>query len=155
VGKSAVLKDLFNHVAGYVVLSGESVLCRAQLNAPATLNIVFSDGTHGEYDLDAHGKEQRFSCEEKNMRGCYVFQKEELCLISDEAMRRAFEEQIRRSCAVDLRKRMPEREMEDLLLPEAQAQGNLESERTLPQRRWPPPPCWDGICYRNGCWQEE
>ena len=153
MGKSAVLKDLSNHVAGYVVLSGENVLCRVQLSVPSELAVVFSDGTSREYALSADKMEQRFPCKEKNMCGCYVFQNKELLLISDERMRSAFERHS--ACTEAPCKTAPDCEPVNSPSIDALPEENEKSKRAFAQRRWPPPPCWETACYRNGCWQEE
>lgn len=157
MGKSAVLKDLTGRPSGYIRLGDGNVLLRAALNAPAQLAIVYSDGSQSEYALSGDTAEQRIACDDKTVCGCYVFQGDVLLLLSDPAMRRAFE-----------RRALMQRKRDEPDLDDQREKDNAHAEKNVPeqkeirerdegfaQRRWPPPPCWDSARYRRGVWQEE
>lgn len=155
MGKSMVLKDLSGHAAGYVRVSDREALCGVRLNGDAQLALVLADGSSQVFDLQTGAAEQRFSCERKAFTGYYVFRGKELLLISGENMRDAFarDQLLRRKEASSTAART-----EDVRKP---AQQEIEAEAPklrrqpdFPQRRWPPPPCWDEAQYIEGSWQE-
>lgn len=150
MGKSAVLKDLSNRPAGYMRLVQERVMVRAQLKEAAQLRVVFSDGSSREYALDGGSGEQCFSCGRSDAVGGFVFRKEELLLISDEAMRSAFAREISKEKAGKAQKKQERQNMG------ADTRDKPKEKRpALAQRRWPPPPCWEAARYREGAWREE
>lgn len=158
VGKSVILKDRDHRLMGYVRTVDGGVVCRAQLDASAELAILFSDGTQNTFALDGM-REQQFSCEGKQLRGCYVFRGDVLLFASDETMHREFDRHVR---FVQKKEEACAGQMDDLQkqeeCPEDRQEEKLEREKkdsSLPQRRWPPPPCWETACYGDGCWQEQ
>ena len=157
MGKSAVLKDLSNRPAGYVLLSGGSAVCRTHLDRPAQLVLVLADGSQITHTLDGGADEQRFPCEGSAMLGCYVFRMEELLLISDEAMRCAFERQALalRNSAQTQREGARETVRTVLQAQPPEREEGREKKHAFAQRRWPPPPCWEAARYLDGRWQEE
>ena len=175
MGNSVVLKDLKHRPKGYVRLDCDGVICRAQLDAPAQLTVLFSGGGTGRYALDGP-QEQRFPCDGGQMRGCFVHRENTLLLVSDETMQEEFARHALRmqksaqagpaqrpdkmkaqGDTAETEKKIKEETEEEKQEEQAQEQEAQETEReqrTLPQRRWPPPPCWETACYRDGCWQE-
>ena len=157
MGKSVVLKDLTRRLAGYVYAGKSGVSCRMPLDTPAQLIVLFSDGKQKEYTVDAGGTEQHFDGECGMMSGCYVFCRDELLLFSDETMRAAFEKRRLSSASEENRNHVPAQrhEGEQLKSQPEKNKGPSARESTFPQRRWPPPPCWDTAQYRQGSWEED
>ena len=164
MGKSVVLKDLEHRPMGYVRVDHGSIICRARLDAPAQLGILFENGEWRLYMLDG-SQEQRLPCDGARMRGCYVFREGRLLFVSDEAMHAEFaRHMLRMRKAEHQREALPaqsakEPQGEDRRTEqqEDRQDGRMESgcrERQWPQRRWPPPPCWETACYEDGCWRE-
>ena len=174
MGKSVVLKDLEHCPQGYVRTDRDSVICRAKVDAPAQLSILFSDGEIRRYTIDGR-QEQRFSCDAAQMRGCFVHRDEKLLLVSDETMHREFARQtlqMKKKAQPVLQPGKPEENGQTERLEEKQQEkqeGKQEEEleerksvlplkgdreMEFPQRRWPPPPCWETACYGDGRWQE-
>ena len=150
MGRSVVLKDLSNHPAGYVLISGAEVVCRVSLEKKAKLIILFLDGSDMTYTLDKGTQEQRFACSEKAMRGCCIFQGTELLYISDEAVRSICTMRIRPERSCENEKRIYDE-------PNAPLKEEVAIEKAtyeFAQRRWPPPPCWSAACYMQGRWQD-
>lgn len=155
MGKSAVLKDLFNRPAGYVRFTQERVMIRAPLDEAARMRIVFADGSCREYELSCGSDEQRFLCERKDAVGCCVFRQKELLLVSDDAMRRMFERQActPRAGEPDQKAQAQRDERTDSRMKTRET--DVKKAHVFAQRRWPPPPCWETARYTAGIWQEK
>ena len=155
VRKTFVLKDMAGSVAGYVRADHAGIYCRIWLNAPSSLAVVLTDGTQAEYALDAGTGEQFMSGDGELINGCYVFREESLILISDESMCMAFERHVRRK---ERKGHMERNTGDSQTKPSETLSRNMiavcKETRSFPQRRWPPPPCWDEARYCQGSWQE-
>ena len=165
MGKSVVLKDLEHCPQGYVRTDRDSVICRAKVDAPAQLSILFSDGEIRRYTIDGR-QEQRFSCDAAQMRGCFVHRDEKLLLVSDETMHREFARQtlqMQKKAQPVLQPGKPEGNGQTERMKEKQ-KGKQEEEleegkSVLPlkgdrEMEFPQPPCWETACYGDGRWQE-
>ena len=169
MGKSTVLKDGSGRAAGYVMTGEAELLCRADLDAPAMLVMIYADGSRQEYPLAACKGEQRCFFAQKAWSGCYVFRDNVLLLVSCAHMRGEFERELLRRNAIHAQTDRPGAQRDAETKPEKKSAAKTEmrpetneekqnrerTENMLPQRRWPPPPCWDGARYRDGHWQEE
>lgn len=156
MGKSAVLKDITNHPAGYLRMMDGAVFCRTQMERPAELALVYADGSQHVYIMEEGNFEQRFACK-GDITGCYVFRGEKLLLFSDESMRCAFEKWMgrKKACVGAADERGMQRNSVQPDVPEKEMEDREKKQHVFAQRRWPPPPCLCGVHYRNGCWQEE
>ena len=157
MGKSMLLKDEKNRPGGYVIASGTQITWRAQTDAPAQMINYFADGTQYLCNLIG-GKEQSID-NNAEMTGCCVVCREQVILSSDEKTRSAFLRQSTQKAHGEEQKSEKKEREEKPVSPHLCSQENTQkkaAEKTtaLPQRRWPPPPCWEDACYLNGCWQE-
>ena len=166
MGKSVVLKDLEHRPQGYVRADCDSVICRVKLDAPAQLAVLLISGEIRQYTI-AGSQEQRFSCDGTQLRGCFVHREGRLLLISDETMQGEFARYaLRRQKEANLilqpdqskeNRQTEKKEEKKKEFPEErkiELPSKEDIEKALLQRRWPPPPCWETACYRDGCWQE-
>ena len=168
MGKSVVLKDLEHRPQGYVRADCDSVICRAKLDAPAQLAVLLLNGEIRQYAIDGP-QEQQFSCDGAQLSGCFVHREETLLLVSDETMQEEFtrhrlrlhkKAETKPALRLGEQKENGQTEKQEEKTKERQEEWKMElssignREKELPQRRWPPPPCWETACYRDGCWQE-
>ncbi|MBR5302605.1 MAG: hypothetical protein IKU38_07200 [Clostridia bacterium] len=154
MGRSVVLKDLLNRPEGYLLVFEKEMICRVPLKEAAQMALLFSDGSKEVCALSATSQEQRMAYPAKAMRGCCIFRDRQLLYISDDEMRRIFAELIQPVYRHADEKRAGE-------APFLSEQKNTPAEETVrntktdfPQRRWPPPPCWQAARYVHGRWQE-
>ena len=174
MGKYLLLKDSAHTPRGYLRETKEGVACRAPLSKPSRAVLLFSGGEQAQFDLCAGGDEQMLFCDGKNMSGGYVVSTGTLLFATDDAARRAFETDLikekacserisseKNSAETDMgglhmrvheEKKRHEPETDGLKTDEGEAK---EEEKAWPDRRWPPPPCWDTAVYRQGSWREE
>lgn len=164
VGKSVVLKDLEHRPQGYVRADCDSVICRAKLDAPAQLAVLLLNGEIRQYAIDGP-QEQQFSCDGAQLSGCFVHREETLLLVSDETMQEEFTRhrlRLHKKAETKPALRSGEQKENGQTEKQEEKKEDRKTELTLkddrenvfPQRRWPPLPCWETACYRDGCWQE-
>ena len=161
MGKSLVLKDERNRPGGYVIATGRGAICRAQVDGPWQLMLLFAGGARKTYEM-AGNAEQELPRETGEICGACVIGGDTVLLASDERarMEAAF---LQMTCSQRKEKTQqtetaaPAKETERSdTLQDAQSKPDVrpEGEMQLPMRRWPPPPCWESAVYIRGCWQE-
>jgi len=155
MGNSVILKDTSGLPAGYAMAAGNEIECRVKLDAPAEIMLIFSDGTCAVHEV-CGGAEQRFESGGKKMIGCCVFRAETVLLCSDEMARCTVQGRLswRRD---DKRKKTEYRKESGQNTQTGEqicAAVPLAKSNSLPEQRWPPSPCWDTACYKEGRWQE-
>ena len=164
--KSMVLKDDKNLPRGYVVVSNAEIVCRARTDEPSKAVLFFRDGTRQTIQL-SDGKEQRVDCAGKELAGCCVLCGGSIALASDDEVRRMYESkvltekktdricsEIRLNTPDDISKSNTGIKMVCCKEKEENKTTKYENAEVFVQRRWPPPPCWENACYRQGMWQE-
>lgn len=162
MGKSFVLKDTAGHPRGYLLQQSGKICCRASLGAlQARLVMLFEDGTQMQHEMQSDGTETSWPCDARKLCGGYACAENRLLLFSDEEARRAFERARIRQKAVrtaaeedGYEPKEEQSSKEPAPAPQETAAGEATIEERLPQRRWPPPPCWPTARYVHGSWQE-
>ena len=156
MGKSLVLKDERNRPSGYVIASGQEVLCRAEIDGAWQLMLLFADGTRQSHKLTGRA-EKRLPSGTGELCGGGAICEGCVLLASDEAARI--------TCALHMnRQKTPlprAAEASALEVSESSKQDNQTQILDRPgvngvfaQRRWPPPPGWESARYLHGRWQE-
>ena len=173
-----VLRDRAGHPAGYVMQGRGVVSCRAcQLAQPAQL-VLMRGNEEESRPMPADGREQTWPDGGEPLTGAYIAADGVLLLDTGEAARLAFERASRRAAGASAararhqemigRAEKSAAEQETAQAPketipastgaaqpstEAARQTASPQMRSLPQRRWPPPPCWPEARYADGHWQ--
>lgn len=162
MGKRFVLKDASGRPAGYVIADGADICCRVSGDGQgdARLIALFEDGERRAYALAPGGAEQRFPCGDGALCGGYVEAADRLLLATDARAREAFARSPMRRRAqpaaqarsdlTDAREQAMPPRPDETQQPDATARTDV-----MPQRRWPPPPCWPQARYAHGRWQDE
>ena len=160
MGGSFVLKDASGRAVGYVMQGTDAVRCRVG-SAQGELNIhlFFDDGSCEARVLEPQ-KEQRFDGTKRRLTGAAVSADTMLLADTGEAARAAFErERMQQQAAQrgqDHPVRRPQSAPPDRTEEARTAPREIRQTQTaysLPQRRWPPPPCMPQAIYRNGRWE--
>lgn len=167
MANSLLLRDSAGITAGYVQRSAETVRCRLTVPASAQrgrLVLVFEDGRTAGLDLRMQGDEQAWTVAPGRLTGAWVAAEGRLLLASDAAARSMGE---RRLAAERPRAHPPvgpsqEEETKPCGSDEAEEAcaepdgggkvGAQRLERSLSERRWPPPPCLSRAMYEDGVW---
>jgi len=140
---------------GYLRETKEGLACRVPLSEPSGLVVLFSAGEQAQYDLSSGCGEQLLDCHGKTPAGGYVVCADALLFVTDEAARLAFE---RRRIKAAPRPASEDKKAAKPVGETAKAQRDervvMEVDTPWPDRRWPPPPCWDTAVYSLGAWQE-
>ena len=111
--------------------------------------------------MPAGGQEQTWTDGGGTLTGAYIAADGEMLLDTGEAARQAFE-RARRKAAGMAKARQASvaagkstTEQQEAAQPSGNAAGQRAAPQTrsLPQRRWPPPPCWPEARYLDGRWQ--
>ena len=165
--RSMVLKDEKNRPSGYLLASNGEVVCKAKITGQARAVLFFEDGTQQSFELP-DTSEQRISCPDRQITGCCV-----VCgsavLASDDVARCTYASSLMRreqitvyctDCAAE--EKEAEKESEETVLKTEHREMDRKliqnednaREGIWQQRRWPPPPCWEGACYQMGRWQD-
>ncbi len=165
MGTSMVLKDSGGRLGGYLYLENGQLGCRMNGEIRGErLTALFGDGREASFDLENSGAEQRFPCGETTLKGGWVSQGDRLLLASGAEAAQAWERKRilqrpkRPQTPREARKAEPGEP-----IPAAQPSEVMEQEKAsapstrepMPQRRWPPPPCWPQAQYACGRWQED
>lgn len=154
MGNHAIFKDSSGRIGGYVISEGNEIVCRANLNEPAQLLMLFSDGTSAIHAIRGN-TEQRFESNGKQMIGCCVLRQEKILLLTDESLRCAVYAQLPLRSSGHGHESGRNHDADQGRNEKRLIMDSAEKQRSLPQRRWPPPPCWHLACYRDGIWQED
>lgn len=154
--KSYMMKDASGKTAGYIQPVQDRVRYRVMKDSGGTADeiwLLFEDGTYLKRALNGSGEECECPLEGKKIRGgcvtcggvCYAATNREARRWLDVKLK----QEVRAACA-------HEEEPKPRETAEAPAKESPKREKwyEMPQRRWPPPPCWQYSCYKNGRWQE-
>lgn len=179
MGGSFVLRDRGGRPAGYVMQGMGVVRCRAGALAQPGQLVLLRAGETECRPMPADGQEQVWPDRGGALMGAYIASDGALLLDTGEAARQAFE---RARCRTPDAKTMltsmtAQAEMGTADQPKETARPSQEraqeskeasvtskeaavtskeampQRRSLPQRRWPPPPCWQEARYIDGQWQ--
>lgn len=161
MGSGFVLRDRGGRTAGYVMQGMGVVRCRAsQLAQPAQL-VLLRAGEAEERLMPAGGQEQTWTDGGGALTGAYIAADGEMLLDTGEAARQAFERARRKAAGMAKARQAAgaagksTTEQQEAAQPSGDAAGQRAAPQTrcLPQRRWPPPPCWPEARYLDGRWQ--
>ena len=148
MAKSHVLKDKAGRAAGYIMQLGGQIRCRVSLSQQAQAVLLYADGTTDAHSLNAGREESVFPDMEKTLVGAYVFSGSELLLYTDEMAKNTFLQAVQSKRQQHEQKAQP-KPIVQTVPPEKTTWPKPEA---LPQRRWPPPACWDAE-YVQGAWR--
>lgn len=145
------------------------IRCRASaLERPAQITLV-CEGSSVDREMLPDGREYIWPDSGQTLTGAYVAAEGMLLMTTGEDARRAFLLRAEAGRRAELRARADasraaaEREedrpgeMAHEETPAGPEKEHTEAQRAceaaLPQRRWPPPPCWPQARYAQGRWQ--
>lgn len=159
MGKSYVLKGLSGKLGGYV-MQGSGVLrvrFTPGIDHPVRVTALYEGGRTAAFEGTFGGEEMERPDGGGALAGAYVTAGGALLLHTGEAARAAFahsreaadDRPAARAAPQQQRTQgEPRRETEP-----RSAQDSRAEEETLPQRRWPPPPCMPAARYVGGRWE--
>lgn len=151
---NAVLKDSKNRPGGYIRETDGGAVCRIYMDQQMFITLIFDDGTQKILKIAPGAGENTLACDGRRIRCAYAFDEERLLLATDAAARKAFMCRKRNDTSAHA---LTVKENETLGKATSEKPTGLQKRmlRTLPQRRWPPPPCLMEAVYHFGRWTEQ
>jgi len=163
VGKSFVLKDGMGRPAGYLTQGLSAIKCRAlDMKEVMKAVLLYDDGSFSERAIEPGLTEREWQNETKAVIGVVILRGEEIAADSGQEARRRYE-QTRSKKAKDTKNTKnlsgaadpPLEQEEEKTERIEEINAGSAREAILPERRWPPPPCWKEAVYRMGAWSQE
>lgn len=166
MGKSFILKNRQGSTAGYLTEGLNAIHLRVDGVQPGQNAIFFyQDGTTSRTELEMDVREQACPHDGKALLGAVVVTEDGSVMADSGAQMRTMYDANRRKSS-----RQKEESSEQTALPpvfmekqsdeqdlkrEIRQEAPCTAAASFPERRWPPPPCWQGAAYKNGRWTQE
>lgn len=167
MGKSFILKDRAGSAAGYLT-EGLGVMRLRVCGAKAGMQaiILYADQTIRRVDAAPDGQEKEWTHDGKEPAGAAIISAEGEIVADSGARARAAYDAYRRKdggAKMNLRReetaQPPDSAAEKKAVPDLRTTGRPAQSavmppetESLPERRWPPPPCWESAVYQQGRW---
>ena len=159
MGNSFLLKDAAGRVCGYLIARSGEICCRIQEPASQSILQLCAEGKKTAFRLEESAAEQQFSFPGGRIAGAQVYAGGKLILATDWEMAPARPDEGVKAAQTESTPRAEGGAQIAPALSPADAEAppvcGKSWECSLPQRRWPPPPCWPGAKYAHGAWREE
>lgn len=162
MGKSFVFKTPGGRLVGFLQQNQGMIRCKAEAEAGTVLTLIDETGGLRTHTLNGDGVEQAWTDEGGTLVGAYALSEERLLFDSGAKAHQAAltaltrREKQKNAVSKPDSDREPRRVGSTAPPPSALRQEKYAdgAAREWPQRRWPPPPCWQQAQYQQGKWME-
>ena len=169
MGKSYVLRNEQGKPVGYLAQGLHAICCRIAAAEADEVVVFFQDGSHRRRRVEHACEEMEWREENCAAEGAVALERGRVSAATGEEARRKWSEMEYRKKARKTKEENehsntesdePEnkRQVEQTKREEIEERGagiHAQNACALPQRRWPPPPCWKMAVYSHGAWTEE